>query len=99
VSGGIAQLFLNLGTRRGCVVSITPRPPLPRERPGTHRTGGWVGPGAVLDRCGKSRPTGRYSYIIIILLLLLLLLTAIEMSLGGSSPFARTDKTNKNKYT
>jgi hypothetical protein len=24
VSGGIAQLFLNLGTRRGCVVSITP---------------------------------------------------------------------------
>jgi hypothetical protein len=29
VSGGIAQLFLNLGTRRGCVVSITPRPPLP----------------------------------------------------------------------
>jgi hypothetical protein len=27
VSGGIAQLFLNLGTRRGCVVSITLRPP------------------------------------------------------------------------
>ena len=58
VSGGIAQLFLNLGTRRGCVVSITPRPPLPRERPGTHCTGGWVGRGADLDRCGKSRPTG-----------------------------------------
>ena len=29
MSAGIAQLFLNLGTRRGCVVSITPRPPLP----------------------------------------------------------------------
>jgi hypothetical protein len=29
VSGGIAHLFLNLGTGRGCVVSITPRPPLP----------------------------------------------------------------------
>ena len=29
MSGGIAQLFLNLGTRRGCVVSIMPRPPLP----------------------------------------------------------------------
>jgi hypothetical protein len=29
VSGGVAQLFLNLGTRRGCVVSITPRPRLP----------------------------------------------------------------------
>jgi hypothetical protein len=46
VSGGIAQLFLNRGTRRGCVVSITPRPPLPQERPGIHCTGGWVGPGA-----------------------------------------------------
>jgi hypothetical protein len=56
--GGIAQLFLNLGTRKGCVVSITPQPPLPRERTGTHCTGGWVGRGAGLDRCGKSRPTG-----------------------------------------
>jgi hypothetical protein len=43
VSEGIAQLFLNLGTRRGCVVSITPRPSLTRERPGTHCTGaGWT---------------------------------------------------------
>jgi hypothetical protein len=33
VSGGIAQLFLNLGTRRECVVSITPRPPLPEKDP------------------------------------------------------------------
>ena len=33
------------------------------------------------------------------LLLLLLLLTAIELSLGGSSPYTSTDKTNKNKYT
>jgi len=30
----------------------------PRERPGTHCTGGWVGRGAGLNRCGKSRPTG-----------------------------------------
>jgi hypothetical protein len=29
VSRGIAQLFLNLSTRKWCVVSITPRPPLP----------------------------------------------------------------------
>jgi len=29
VSGGIAQLFFNLGTRRRCVGSITPGPPLP----------------------------------------------------------------------
>ena len=28
----------------------------PRERPGTHCTGGWVGPRAGLDRCEKSRP-------------------------------------------
>jgi hypothetical protein len=27
------------------------------------------------------------------------LLTAIELSLGGSSPYTSTDKTNKNKYT
>jgi hypothetical protein len=30
----------------------------PRDRAGTHCTGGWVGPRASLDRCGKSRPTG-----------------------------------------
>jgi hypothetical protein len=30
----------------------------PRERPGTHCTEGWVGPGGGLDRYGKSRPTG-----------------------------------------
>ena len=28
----------------------------PRERPGTHCAGGWVGPRAGLDRCRKSRP-------------------------------------------
>ena len=28
----------------------------PRERTGTHCTGGCVGPRAGLDRCGKSRP-------------------------------------------
>ena len=28
----------------------------PRERPSTHCTGGWVGPRAGLDRCGKSHP-------------------------------------------
>jgi hypothetical protein len=32
-------------------------------------------------------------------LLLLLLLTAIELLLGGSSPYTSTDGTNKNKYT
>ena len=39
------------------MVSSTPRPHFtPRERPGTHFTGGWVGPRGGLDRCGKSRP-------------------------------------------
>ena len=28
---------------------------LPQERPGIHCTGGWVGPRAGMDRCGKSR--------------------------------------------
>jgi hypothetical protein len=27
----------------------------PLERPGTHCTGGWVGPRAGLESCGKSR--------------------------------------------
>jgi hypothetical protein len=34
-----------------------------------------------------------------LLLLLLLLLTAIQLSLGISSPYTSTDKTNKTKYT
>ena len=42
--------------RWGWVVSTTPRPLYPRERPGTYCTGGWVGPRAGLDVCGKSRP-------------------------------------------
>jgi hypothetical protein len=45
---GIALLFLDLGARRGWVVSTTPRPLYARERPGTHCTGGWVGPRAGL---------------------------------------------------
>ena len=38
------------------VVNATPRPLYPRERPGTHCIGGWVGPRAGLNGCGKSRP-------------------------------------------
>ena len=41
-SGSIALFFL-----------YPPR--YPRERPGTHRIGGWVGPRAGLVVCGKSR--------------------------------------------
>jgi hypothetical protein len=53
---GIALLFLDLGARRGWVVSTTPRSLYPRERTGTHCTGGWVSPRAGLDVCEKSRP-------------------------------------------
>ena len=31
-------------------------PALPLERPGANCTGGWVGPWACLDGCGKFRP-------------------------------------------
>jgi hypothetical protein len=55
-SRGIALLILDLGARRGWVVSTTPRPLYPRERPGTQYTEGWVGPRAGLDMCEKSRP-------------------------------------------
>jgi hypothetical protein len=51
-SRGTALLNLHLGARRGWVVSITPRALYPRFGPGTHCTGGWVGPRA----CEKSRP-------------------------------------------
>ena len=37
--------------------------------------------------------------LLLLLLLFLLLLTAIELSLGGSSPYTSADKTDKNKYT
>jgi hypothetical protein len=38
----------------GWVVNATPRLLYPRERPGTHCIGDWVGPRAGLDGCGKS---------------------------------------------
>jgi hypothetical protein len=44
--------FFNLGARLGGVVNAMPQPLHPRERLGTHCTGGWVGPKAGLDACG-----------------------------------------------
>jgi len=38
-------------------------------------------------------------WIIISIIIITYLLTAIEFSLGGSSPYTSTDKANKNKYT
>jgi hypothetical protein len=47
----VQLLILYFGTRWGWVVSVTPRPRFtPGERtPGTHFTGGWVGPRAGLQ--------------------------------------------------
>ena len=50
VGRGLALLLHDRGTRREWVVSITSRPHFtPGQRPGTHFTGGWVGPRAGLD--------------------------------------------------
>jgi hypothetical protein len=54
-SRGIALLFLDHGTGRSEGSASGPAALYPQERPGTHCTGGWVGLGAGLDRCGKSR--------------------------------------------
>jgi hypothetical protein len=52
----IALSFSDHGARRGWVFSTAPRPLYPRERPGTHYTGGWVGSRTGLKVCEKSRP-------------------------------------------
>jgi len=55
----IALLFHDRGTRRGWMVSSTPRAALyPRERPGAHFTGGWVGPRAGREERKISSPPG-----------------------------------------
>jgi hypothetical protein len=56
-SRGIALHFYDRGTRMGVRGQRhAPAALYSWERPGTHCTGGWVGPRAGLDRCGKSRP-------------------------------------------
>jgi hypothetical protein len=53
--------FFNLGTTEGRVVDATPAAipsPSPGKKPSNNDTGGWVGPRAYLDGCGRSRPTG-----------------------------------------
>ena len=55
-SRGIALLFHDHGTRKGVRGQRHALAALyPRKIPGIHCTGGWVGPRAGLDRCGKSR--------------------------------------------
>jgi len=56
---GIALLFHERGTRRGVSgQQHVPAALYPRERLGTHFTGGWVGPRAGLDRRKISSPPG-----------------------------------------
>jgi len=56
---GIALLFHDLGTRRGVSGQQYASAALyPRERPGTHFTGGWVGPRTGLDGRKISYPPG-----------------------------------------
>ena len=57
VGRGIALLFHDRGTRRGVSGQQHASAALyPRERPGTHFTGGWVGPRAGLDGRKISSP-------------------------------------------
>ena len=52
--------FFNLEAIWGCVFNGTPGPLYPRERPGIHCTGGWVGRRAGLEGCRKSGPPPGY---------------------------------------
>jgi len=55
----IALLFHDRGTRRGVSgQQHAPAALYPRERPGTHGTGGWVSPRAGLDGWKISSPPG-----------------------------------------
>jgi hypothetical protein len=53
---GIALLFHDYGTKRCEGSASRSGHYLPGERPGTHCTGGLLGPRPGLDRCGKFRP-------------------------------------------
>jgi hypothetical protein len=55
-----AVLILDLGARRGWVVNNTLQPLYPRGRPGTHCTGGWVGPRPVWTCVKKFLPSAKY---------------------------------------
>jgi hypothetical protein len=58
VDRGITLYLCDLGARRGWVVSTTPRPLYPRERPGTRCTGGLWAPGLVWTFAINLAPTG-----------------------------------------
>ena len=55
--GGIASTHSESDTRR-LVVSSTLRLAYPQEKPGSHRTGSWLGPRPGLDGTQNLAPTG-----------------------------------------
>jgi len=57
MSRGIAVLFLGLGTRWGEGWGVQPHAPA-ASTPGSHFTGGWVGPRARLEGRKNLVPTG-----------------------------------------
>jgi hypothetical protein len=52
-----------------------------------------------IDCQGFSHYSFYHLYINICIVIIIIISTAIELSLGGSSPYTSTDKTNKNKCT
>jgi len=66
----------------------------------------WTSEWSVLEAQDFMSPLWNWSFVVEGQLLLFLIfgtvyiiISAIELSLGGSSPYTSTDKTNKNKYT
>ena len=62
-----------------------------------------------VSRPGRFTPRGEHNiyrtgdwpvgHTEIFIIIIIIIITAIGLSLGGSSPYTSTDKTNKNKYT
>jgi hypothetical protein len=50
--------YAPIGIRTRSAIGTGPRLLYPRERPGTHCKGGWIGPRASLEGCRKSRLKG-----------------------------------------
>ena len=58
VGRGITLLFLTAALEGVSGQQNAPAALYPRERPGTHCTGGWLGPGVGLDERINSSPSG-----------------------------------------
>jgi hypothetical protein len=81
------------------VVSNTPRPFYPRERPGTHCTGGWAGPRAGLDVSEISRPQREFYFILLTTLLRynICLITYMSIVRGSQFPHVQFTRYSLNR--